>query len=105
MKARLYKPKPDSRASVALSIVVHIGLIFLIGSITFHYQFDLFRPERVAPTERIQYVRVRPGVPSPAAQIGGGGATPKQKPRTVSAAPVLRAPSTIPSTLPPVPPP
>lgn len=105
MKARLYKPKPDSRASVALSIVVHIGLIFLIGSITFHYQFDLSRPERVAPTERIQYVRVRPGVPSPAGQVGGGGATPNQKRQRVSAPPVLRAPSTIPSTLPPVPPP
>lgn len=105
MKARLYKPRPDSRPSVALSIVVHIGLIFLIGSITFHYQFDLFRPERVAPTERIQYVQVQRGVPAPAGQTGGGGSNPKAKPRKTAPPPVLQAPSTVPTTLPPISPP
>jgi hypothetical protein len=106
MKARLYKPKTDSRASVALSIIVHIGLIAAIGSITFHYQFELFHPERLAPTERIQYVQVQRGAPAVVGEAaGGGGAAPKQKARKAAPPPVLRAPSVIPSTLPPVAPP
>jgi hypothetical protein len=104
MKARLYKPKTDSRASVALSIVVHIIVIAMIGSITFHYQFELFRPDHVAPTERIQYVQVQRPTSAPAGQAGGGS-NPKEKPRKVVAPPILQAPSVIPSTLPPVPPP
>ena len=103
MKRSLFEPRPRQRASIALSVTIHVIVIALIASITFRYPITaLLGPSREPfSTERIQYVRVRPAAPQPGGGGGGGSAAPK---RTVRP-PRLIAPSTIPSTLPPIAPP
>lgn len=96
-----FEKRPDRRASILISIAVHVVLIALIASITFTYPIaELFGPRTVEPTERIQYVKVQPAAPRAA---GSGNASPiTRKVKQIPAAPLL-APSVIPSTLPPIP--
>jgi hypothetical protein len=106
MKARLAEQRPASKGSIALSIAVHAVVIVLIASITFRYPIgSLFTHDRMPPTERIQYVEVRPvarGVPG---AVGDGSAA-KEKPKKKPAPPVpILAPTVTPTTLPPVAPP
>jgi len=106
MKARLSAQRPTSRASIALSVAVHAVAIALIASITFRYPIGaLFSRDRTAPTERIQYVQVRPAARGTPGAVGDGSAE-KRKPakKAPPPAPIL-APTVTPSTLPPVAPP
>ncbi|HTJ21516.1 MAG TPA: hypothetical protein VL383_03935, partial [Gemmatimonadaceae bacterium] len=102
MKRSLFEPRPKQRASIALSVTIHVIVIALIASITFRYPIAaLLGPSREQfSSERIQYVRVQPV----ATQPGGGGGG-KVAPKRTARPPRLIAPSNIPSTLPPIAPP
>jgi hypothetical protein len=106
MKARLSPPRPASKESIALSVAVHAVVIALIASITFRYPIGaLFSRDRTVPTERIQYVEVRPAARGTPGAVGDGSAD-KRKPPKKAAAPVpILAPTVTPTTLPPVGPP
>jgi len=106
MNARLSGQRPASKESIALSIAVHAVVIALIASITFRYPIGaLFTRDRMAPTERIQYVEVRPAARGVPGAVGDGSAE-KRKPtkKAPPPAPIL-APAVTPTTLPPVTPP
>jgi hypothetical protein len=105
MKRWRLESRPRQRASIALSIAIHLVVIALIASITFRYPISaLLGPAREQlNAERIQYVRVQPEASPPA---GGGGASRAPRvPKKTPPPPRLAAPSAIPSALPPVPPP
>jgi len=106
MNARLSGQRPASKESIALSVAVHAVVIALIASITFRYPIGaLFTRDRMAPTERIQYVEVRPAARGVPGAVGDGSAE-KRKPtkKAPPPAPIL-APAVTPTTLPPVTPP
>lgn len=106
MNARLSGQRPPSKESIALSVAVHAVVIALIASITFRYPIGaLFTRDRMAPTERIQYVEVRPAARGVPGAVGDGSAE-KRKPtkKAPPPAPIL-APAVTPTTLPPVTPP
>lgn len=106
MNARLSPQRPASKESIALSVAVHVVVIALIASITFRYPIGaLFSRDRTAPTERIQYVEVRPAARGVPGAVGDGSAE-RRKPlkKTPPPAPIL-APTVTPTTLPPVAPP
>ncbi|HEV8497454.1 MAG TPA: hypothetical protein VGQ56_11360 [Gemmatimonadaceae bacterium] len=106
MNARLSGQRPASKESIALSIAVHAVVIALIASITFRYPIGaLFTRDRMAPTERIQYVEVRPAARGVPGAVGDGSAE-RRKPtkKAPPPAPIL-APAVTPTTLPPVTPP
>jgi len=106
MKARLSTERPPSRGSIAASVAVHVVVIALIASITFRYPIgSLFTPDRLVPTERIQYVEVRPVARGTPGAVGDGSATkPKPPKKAPPSAPIL-APTVTPTALPPVAPP
>lgn len=103
MKATIYEKRRASKASIGVSIVVHLIVIAMIMSITFRYPlsaiFGLDRDKQ--PTERVQYVRVQP---KPVEQVGNGSNT-KEKPKKAVKPAQLLAPSVIPTAIPPIPPP
>jgi hypothetical protein len=103
MKATIYAKRRASKASIGISIVVHVIVIAMIASITFRYPlsaiFGLDRNKQ--PVERVQYVRVQP---RPTEQVGNGSNT-KEKPKKALKPAQLLAPSVIPTALPPIPPP
>jgi len=103
MNRPLFERRSEGRRGpVALSLVIHVVAIGLIASITFRYPLaELLTPDRVAPTERIQYVRVKPAAPATV----GNGANPKLPPKKVVKPAPLLAPSAIPTALPAIPPP
>jgi len=106
MNARLSGQRSASKESIALSVAVHAVVIALIASITFRYPIGaLFTRDRMAPTERIQYVEVRPAARGVPGAVGDGSAE-KRKPtkKAPPPAPIL-APAVTPTTLPPVTPP
>jgi hypothetical protein len=106
MKARLSAQRPASKGSIATSVAVHVVVIALVASITFRYPIGaLFNRDRLAPTERIQYVDVRPAARGTPGAVGDGS-TEKRKPpkKAVPVAPII-APTVTPSTLPPIAPP
>jgi hypothetical protein len=106
MNARLSGQRQPSKESIALSVAVHAVVIALIASITFRYPIGaLFTRDRMAPTERIQYVEVRPAARGVPGAVGDGSAE-KRKPtkKAPPPAPIL-APAVTPTTLPPVTPP
>ena len=106
MNARLSGQRSASKESIALSVAVHAVVIALIASITFRYPIGaLFTRDRTAPTERIQYVEVRPAARGVPGAVGDGSAE-KRKPtkKAPPPAPIL-APAVTPTTLPPVTPP
>jgi hypothetical protein len=106
MNARLSGQRPASKESIALSVAVHAVVIALIASITFRYPIGaLFTRDRMAPTERIQYVEVRPAARGVPGAVGDGSAE-RRKPtkKAPPPAPIL-APAVTPTTLPPVTPP
>lgn len=100
-----FEKRENRKTSALLSLAVHVLVIALIASITFTYPIGtLFGPRDLAPTERIQYVKVQtpaPGAPGEA----GGGAPKKAKPKKAEQPAPLLAPSVTPSSLPPIPPP
>jgi hypothetical protein len=106
MNAQLSGQRPASKGSIATSVAVHVVVIALIASITFRYPIGaLFTRERMAPTERIQYVQVRPAARGAPGAVGDGSAA-KQKPKKKAAPPApILAPTVTPTTLPPVAPP
>lgn len=96
--------RQDKKASVALSLVVHVIAIALIASITFTYPIaSFFTQKENTPVEHIQYVEVRPTAAVPRGTGDGTGNTKKEQ-KQETPRPLL-APSVIPSTLPPIPPP
>jgi hypothetical protein len=103
MKATIYEKRRASRASIGISIVVHLIVIAMIMSITFRYPlsaiFGLARDKQ--PAEHVQYVRVQP---KPVDQVGNGSNT-KEKPKKALKPAQLLAPSVIPTAIPPIPPP
>ena len=107
MKAQLSGPRPASKGSIALSVGVHVVVIALIASITFRYPIAaLFSRDHNAPTERIQYVQVRPVARGTPGATGGDGSTEKPKPKKKRPPPApILAPTVTPTTLPPVAPP
>jgi len=101
MNARFVRGGEDRKTSILVSVAVHVVLIALIASITFRYPLASFFTSRDAiPTERIQYVAVRPAPKD----VGNGSDTRVPKKAKVNPAPLL-APSVIPTTIPAVPPP
>ncbi len=76
MKRSLFEPRPRQRASIALSVTIHVIVIALIASITFRYPITaLLGPSRENfSSERIQYVQVRPAASQPSGGGGGGRA-------------------------------
>jgi hypothetical protein len=106
MKARLAAERSASRGSIAASVAVHVIAILLIASITFRYPIaSLFTRDHEAPTERIQYVQVRPVARGTPGAVGdGSSAKEKPKKKAPPPAPIL-APTVTPTTLPPVAPP
>ena|ERR1043166_2579606 len=106
MNARLSGQRSASKESIALSVAVHAVVIALIASITFRYPIGaLFTRDRTAPTERIQYVEVRPAARGVPGAVGDGSAD-RRKPvkKAPPPAPIL-APTVTPTTLPPITPP
>jgi hypothetical protein len=105
MKARLSGQRPASKGSIALSVGVHVIVIALIASITFRYPIGaLFTRDRLAPTERIQYVEVRPAARGTPGAVGDGS-TAKKTAKKARPAPPILAPTITPTTLPPIAPP
>lgn len=103
MNSRLMNRRSEDRnTSILVSIVVHVFVIALIASITFRYPIaSLFTSHDSIPTERIQYVRVKP-----APKDVGNGSDSRMPKKTVKINPApLLAPIVTPSTIPPVPPP
>jgi hypothetical protein len=103
------KPRA-SRGAVAVALVLHAGLIFMIGSIVFSYPLREFLriPDwsKEPPPERIQFVRVVPATgASTSADTGGVPSASPPPPRGTSTQPSeakpLRAPVATPSELPP----
>jgi hypothetical protein len=106
MKARLSGQRPASKGSIALSVGVHIVVIALVASITFRYPIGaLFSRDRLAPTERIQYVQVRPAARGTPGAVGDASAEKRKPPKKATPAAPILAPTVIPSTLPPIAPP
>ena len=102
MKATLHEVRAPDKGSIAFSIAAHVVAIALIASITFRYPLAaFFARDKAAPSERIQYVQVRPQQ----AQSVGNGASEKMKPKKVVTPAPLLAPAVTPTALPPVPPP
>lgn len=103
MKATIYEKRRASRASIGISIVVHLIVIAMIMSITFRYPLSAIfgLDKNKQPTERVQYVSVRP---KPVEQVGNGSTT-KEKPKKALKPAQLLAPSVIPTAIPPIPPP
>jgi hypothetical protein len=103
MKRALFEKRPSERKSILVSVVAHVVAIALIASITFRYPMSaFFSSDRIhTPTERVQYVVVRPRA-QPAL---GAGEQVKKKPKKAVNPAALLAPTTIPTSVPPVPPP
>lgn len=102
MKATIYAKRRASKASIGVSIVVHLIVIAMVMSITFRYPLSAIfgLDKNKQPTERVQYVRVQPKVE----QVGNGSTT-KEKPKKALKPAQLLAPSIIPTAIPPIPPP
>lgn len=100
MKRSMYGKRSDQRGSIIVSVAVHLVVIIMIASITFSYQF-VNSARLVKPiTERVQYV-----VPRRPVEVGNGSQE-KRKPQPKKMSPArLLPPSTIPTALPPIPPP
>jgi hypothetical protein len=88
-----------SPKSIAISVAIHVVLITLLATVTFHYEItDVGRHDRMVP-ERVTFIQVAP----PQAVKSGNGVQPKPSPvsKTPPPAPApLLPPSQIPSTLP-----
>ncbi len=97
-----YEQREGKRAPIVVSIAVHVVVVLLLGSITFHYEFGSTSREQPIRAERVQYVTVRSGA---AGRSGGSTGNHKKPPKKAETPPPLVAPSVIPSTLPPIPPP
>ena len=96
-----YTRRDGERGSIAISVAVHIVVILLLGSITFHYEFGPPTHDQIHP-EHIEYVSVQAG---PAGNAGGAPKVVTKKPPAKPQPPTpLVAPSVIPSSLPPIPP-
>lgn len=104
MKAAMQGPGANQRSSIVVSVGVHVVVIALIASITFHYPISaFFGPSKDrTPTERIQYVDMQP---RPRESVGNGALSKPPKRKAASKPAPLVAPTEVPSTLPPVPPP
>jgi hypothetical protein len=100
MKASLYAKRQGQRSSIAISMAVHAVVIALIASITFSYQFSSSNHDGPV-AERVQYVEVKPKP----AEVGNGSQEKRQPPKKAAAPARLLPPSTIPTALPPIPPP
>jgi hypothetical protein len=100
MKASLYAKRQGQRSSIAISMAVHVVAIALIASITFSYKFESSAKDGPV-AERVQYVAVKPNV----AEVGNGSQEKRQPPKKAAAPAKLLAPATIPTALPPIPPP
>jgi hypothetical protein len=98
----MHGQREDGRAPIAVSIAVHVVVVLLLGSITFHYEFGTPSREQTIRAERVQYVTVQSG---PAGRAGGSTGDHKKPPKKTTTRSPLVAPSVIPSTLPPIPPP
>jgi len=99
---RMYAPGERRRATLFISIGIHVLVIVAIASITFRYPIGAFlglQRDRAVP-ERIQYVKMQPK----AAEIGNGAQERAKRLVKLNPAPLL-APTTIPSAIPPLPPP
>lgn len=106
MKARLTAQRPASKGSIALSVGVHAIVIALIASITFRYPIGaLFSRDRTEPTERIQYVQVRPAARGTPGGVGDGSAEKRKPPKKAAPPAPILAPTVTPTTLPPIAPP
>jgi hypothetical protein len=102
MRATLHESRTADKGSIAFSVAAHIVAIALIASITFRYPLGaFFSHDKLAPTERIQFVRVQPAP----AQSLGTAPTDKVKPKKAAVPAPLVAPVATPTELPPVPPP
>ena len=103
MKTRFMRQaRDDGNTSILISIVVHVIVIALIASITFRYPISaLFTSRDSIPSERVQYVAVRP---APKDVGNGSDSRPPKKVAKLTPAPLI-APIVTPSTIPPVPPP
>jgi hypothetical protein len=98
----MHGQREDGRAPIAVSIAVHVVVVLLLGSITFHYEFGTPSREQTIRAERVQYVTVQSG---PGGRAGGSTGDHKTPPKKTTTRSPLVAPSVIPSTLPPIPPP
>lgn len=97
-----YEQRDGQRAPIVVSIAVHVVVVLLLGSITFHYEFGTASHEQPIRAERVEYVTVQS---APAGRAGGSTGNRKKPPKKAETPPPLVAPSVIPSTLPPIPPP
>jgi hypothetical protein len=101
MRITNFEKKQDQKGSILTSIAVHAVVIALIASITFSYPIaSFFGAKDKTPTERIQYVQVRPRAAAPVGNGSQDNATPPKK--ALKPAPLL-APSVIPTAIPPIP--
>jgi len=97
-----YEQREGKRAPILVSIAVHVVVVLLLGSITFHYEFGTSSREQPIRAEHVQYVTVKSGA---AGRSGGSTGNRRKPPTKAETPPPLVAPSVIPSTLPPIPPP
>src|SRR5262245_45425176 len=107
MNARLRSKRTTSKGSIVISVIFHVFAIAGIMSITFRYPLAAFfgMTKEKVPVEHIQYVAVQP---RPRGSVGNGASEqkPKREPNKKPASPAqLLPPTSIPSALPPVPPP
>ena len=101
MKRSMFGKRQDQKGSIVVSVLVHAVAIALIASITFSYEFSSAAKDRGPVTERIQYVVAKP-VP---AEVGNGSQEKRTPPKKALAPAKLLPPSTIPTAIPPIPPP
>ena len=96
------KKEKRSTSSLLFSVVIHILVIIVLATITFHYPIGqligLARQRHQTP-ERIQFIVLPKGEPT-----GNGARTTPTPPAKGAPAP-LRAPTEVPSTVPTTPPP
>jgi hypothetical protein len=102
MKRSPYERREGKRAPIAVSLAVHVVVILLLGSITFHYEFGTPSRGSAVRPEHLVYVTAEPG---PVGRAGGSTGNRRKPPKKTEIPSPLVAPSVIPSTLPPIPPP
>ena len=95
------KKEKRSPSSLLLSVVIHLVVIIILATITFHYPIGqligLARHHEQTP-ERIQYIVLPKGEPT-----GNGSRTEAAGPAPKGAPAPLRAPTVVPTDVPPTP--
>jgi len=102
MRRSLLEKDAKKNGSLAISLVVNAVFIALLGSLTFHYPPSAFFGSKEKREERVVYVQPQP---RPAAVVGNGSSTSKDKPKKTTSPAQLLAPTVTPTALPPIPPP